>query len=217
MGLGNKCSGVYDESCDGKNTFYACTTAKWATSTSSCVYTAPKPTTQKPKPTTPKPTTTPKPEAWTKNTKKHCFSTKHPAKYKTLAEAQKACKGLGNKCSGVYDESCDGKNTFYACTTAKWATSTSSCVYTALKPTTPKPKTTADPNKLLAIHCEFNYVANSGSFKTFADAAKFCHKVGPTVCSGVYDFKCDGKDAFYACNTKPFKKSTKASCVHKPM
>merc|ERR1719221_1090254 len=195
------------------------TAKKWDTSSSSCIYTPPKaPTTKKPT-TAPKPkTTTKKPMPWAKSTKKHCFSTKHSAKYKSVYEAQEACLKLGSKCSGVYDDTCDGKGDFYACTEAKWAISSSSCIYTAPKPktTTKKPTTTTKATKIKAIHCEFQYVSGSGAFKSFADAAKFCHKVGPTVCSGVYDFKCDGKDSFYACNMKPLSKSTKGSCVHKP-
>merc|ERR1712076_32823 len=138
LALGNKCSGVYDSGCNDKDEYYACTTATWATSTVSCIYTPPKPATT-PKPTTPKPTT-PKPlPQWNKVIKKHCLNSKHAKKYQFLADAQKACLGLGNKCSGVYDSSCDDKGTFYACTTAKWSTSSSSCIYTPPKPTTPKP------------------------------------------------------------------------------
>ena len=67
---------------------------------------------------------------WAKNTKKHCFSSKHPTKYATLAKAQEACLKLGAKCSGVYDNGCDDKDEYYTCTTAKWAVSSSSCIYT---------------------------------------------------------------------------------------
>merc|ERR1711937_167684 len=102
----------------------------WATSTTSCVYSAPAATTTK------------KPMSWAKNTKKHCLNTKHTGNYASLFKAQEACLKLGSKCSGVYDSSCDGKNSFYTCTTAKWATSTSSCVYSAPAATTTKKPTT---------------------------------------------------------------------------
>merc|ERR1712157_506955 len=119
--------GVYDNGCDDKDEYYTCTTAKWAVSSSSCIYTPPTKATTTKKPTT----TTKKPmPGWAKNTKKHCFSSKHPTKYASLAKAQEACLKLGAKCSGVYDGSCDNKNTFYTCTTAKWAVSSSSCIYT---------------------------------------------------------------------------------------
>merc|ERR1712157_710282 len=117
--LGAKCSGVYDNGCDDKDEYYTCTTAKWAVSSSSCIYT--------------EATTTKKPATWAKNTKKHCFSSKHPTKYATLAKAQEACLKLGAKCSGVYDNGCDDKDEYYTCTTAKWAVSSSSCIYTAPK------------------------------------------------------------------------------------
>merc|ERR1719361_1018801 len=104
LALGNKCSGVYDSGCNDKDEYYACTTATWATSTVSCIYTPPKPLPQ-----------------WNKVIKKHCLNSKHAKKYQFLADAQKACLGLGNKCSGVYDSSCDDKGTFYACTTATWS------------------------------------------------------------------------------------------------
>merc|ERR1719326_808034 len=174
-------------------------------------------TTKKPTTTTKKPTTTTKKPmpGWAKNAKKHCVNNKHSGSYTSLFKAQEACVKLGSKCSGVYDPSCDGKDIYYTCTTAKWATSSSSCIYSAPKATTTK-KPTTKATIIKAIHCEFQYVSGSGAFKTYADAAKFCHEVGPTVCSGVYDFKCDGKDSFYACNTKAFQKSTKGSCVHKP-
>merc|ERR1712176_410306 len=126
----------YDTSCDDKNVFYTCTTAKWATSTSSCIYAPPKAT-----------TTTKKPmPGWAKNTKKHCWSSKHAGSYTSMFKAQEACVKLGAKCSGVYDEYCDGKDVYYTCTEKAWATSTSSCVSSAQNPTTPKtPPTTKKP------------------------------------------------------------------------
>ena len=90
-------------------------------------------TTKKPTTTTKKPTTTTKKSLWTKNTKKHCFSSKHPTKYATQALAEAACLKLGSQCSGVYDNGCDNKDEFYTCTTAKWAASSSSCIYTPPK------------------------------------------------------------------------------------
>merc|ERR1712151_505841 len=100
----------------------------WAVSSSSCIYT--------------EATTTKKPATWAKNTKKHCFSSKHPTKYATLAKEQEACVKLGSQCSGVYDNGCDNKDEFYTCTTAKWAVSSSSCIYTPPKATTTKKPTT---------------------------------------------------------------------------
>merc|ERR1712076_20731 len=122
----NKCTGVYDERCAGKDLFYACDSKPYVKSSSgSCVYKL-----------------AGYGSLWTKQTKKHCFNGKHAKSYKTLADAQKACLGLGKSCSGVYDETCNDKGEFYTCTTAKWATSSSSCIYTPPKPaTTPKPTT----------------------------------------------------------------------------
>jgi len=192
--LGSKCSGVYDPSCDGKDVYYTCTTAKWATSSSSCIYSAPKGA-----------TTTKKPmSGWAKRTKKHCWSSKHPTKYSSVFKAQEACLKLGSKCSGVYDENCDDKPVFYTCTTAKWSTSSSSCVYEAPKATTWV--------KNAKKHC-LN-TKHTGNYATLAKAQEACLKLG-SKCSGVYDSSCDGRNTFYTCTTAKWATST-SSCVYSP-
>ena len=77
---------------------------------------------------------------WTKVRLKHCnaASQKHTRSYTTLASAQAACRGLGRACSGVYDNSCDGKNTFFACREGiTFSKSSASCIYTPSSPAQP--------------------------------------------------------------------------------
>merc|ERR1711981_6179 len=68
-------------------------------------------------------------------------------------------------------------------------------------------------HKVEKHHCSRNTVG--GSFKTAADAQKYCAAQGSSKCSGVYDDSCDNKGTFYACNLKPHLSSGIGSCVHK--
>ena len=107
---GNKCQGVYDDSCDGKGTFYACNTKKLQSSSmGSCVHKA---------------------ETWAKWSNQHC-SGQSIKSFSTAAAAKTYCAKAGpSTCSGVYDDSCDGKGTFYACNTKTYAKSSmGSCVH----------------------------------------------------------------------------------------
>ncbi len=104
------CQGVYDDSCDGKGTYYACDMKKLSSSgQGSCVHKA---------------------ETWQKWSKQHC-SGQSIKTYSTAAAAMAYCKSVGpSKCSGVYDERCDGKGNFLACNTQKYSTSSAgSCVH----------------------------------------------------------------------------------------
>merc|ERR1711920_784645 len=165
-----------------------------------------------------------KPVTWQKWSKVHCANSSIKS-FTSAAAAMQYCQQQGvSKCSGVYDDSCDGKGTFHACNTKAFASSSmGSCVHklagygllTTKKPTTKKPTTTKDPKKWLKMHCAGNYVENK-SFKTFADASKYCHSMG-SKCGGVYDDSCDNKGTFYACDTQKLQSSGMGSCVHKPV
>ena len=69
---------------------------------------------------------------WTKIRSKHCANTKHVSSFSTLTAAQAFCLQQGpSACSGVYDDSCDGKGSFYACKAGNFDTSSiGSCIYT---------------------------------------------------------------------------------------
>merc|ERR1712176_1043574 len=71
----------------------------------------------------------------TKATNKHCANTKHGSAFSTLTAAQAFCLQQGpSACSGVYDDGCDGKGSFYACKVGVFdSSSIGSCIYTAAK------------------------------------------------------------------------------------
>ena len=71
-------------------------------------------------------------DSWTKATSKHCANTKHGSAFSTLTAAQDFCLQQGpSACSGVYDDGCDGKGSFYACKAGNFDTSSiGSCIYT---------------------------------------------------------------------------------------
>ena len=81
------------------------------------------------------PTRSPPTGTWTKITRKHCANTKHGTSFSTLTAAQAFCLRQGpSACSGVYDGSCDGKGSFYACKVGAFdSSSIGSCIYTAPK------------------------------------------------------------------------------------
>ena len=68
---------------------------------------------------------------WTKIKRKHCADTKHDTSFSTLAAAQAFCLKQGpGACSGLYDDSCDSKGSFYACKVGDFkASSLGSCIY----------------------------------------------------------------------------------------
>ena len=72
---------------------------------------------------------------WSKMTSKHCGNTRDDRSFSTLAAAKAFCLKQGpSACSGVYDESCDGKGNFYACKVGTVQSSPrGSCIYTAAK------------------------------------------------------------------------------------
>ena len=74
-------------------------------------------------------------DSWTKRTSKHCANTKHGSAFSTLTAAQDFCVQQGpSTCSGVYDDGCDGKGSFYACKVGAFdSSSIGSCIYTAAK------------------------------------------------------------------------------------
>ena len=74
-------------------------------------------------------------DSWTKRTSKHCANTKHGSAFSTLTAAQDFCLQQGpSACSGVYDDGCDGKGSFYACKVGAFdSSSIGSCIYTAAK------------------------------------------------------------------------------------
>ena len=75
-------------------------------------------------------------DSWTKRTSKHCANTKHGSAFSTLTAAQDFCLQQGpSACSGVYDDGCDGKGSFFACKLfgAFDSSSIGSCIYTAAK------------------------------------------------------------------------------------
>ena len=72
---------------------------------------------------------------WSKITSKHCGNTRDDRSFSTLAAAKAFCLKQGpSACSGVYDDSCDGKGNFYACKVGTFQSSfMGSCIYTAAK------------------------------------------------------------------------------------
>ena len=70
------------------------------------------------------------PGVWGKITRKHCVDTIGSA-FSTLTAAKAFCLKQGpSACSGVYDDSCDGKGSFYACRVGDFAPSNiGSCIY----------------------------------------------------------------------------------------
>merc|ERR1712151_4762 len=132
--LGKQCQGVYDDSCDGKGTFYACNTNKLQSSgMGSCVHKA---------------------ETWQKWSNQHC-SGQSIKSFSNAADAMKYCADVGPKtCSGVYDDSCDGKGTFYACNTKGYSKSAmGSCVYRIPKSGSDVTPAPTSWGKLPNMHC----------------------------------------------------------------
>merc|ERR1712176_1377167 len=159
-----RCSGVYDSSCDGKGSYYACLVKPFSSSSmGSCVYKIPPG------------------NNWIKVTKQHCSSTKHSTGFSSMAGAQQFCLQQGPvKCSGVYDDTCDGKGTFYACLAKPLATSSvGSCVFKIPSSVT----TAATPNnngwiKVTNQHCSGS--THGTTFSSLSEAEKFCLQQGPT-------------------------------------
>merc|ERR1712151_1114382 len=90
-----------------------------------------------------------KPVTWQKWSKTHCNGQSIKS-FSNAADAMKYCQQVGPyKCSGVYDEKCDGKGTFYACNTKAYSSSSiGSCVHKLAgyaATTTKKPTTTRKP------------------------------------------------------------------------
>ena len=62
---------------------------------------------------------------------KHCSSNKaSEVAYSTRSEAEAACQSNAG-CTGIYDESCDNSGNWFQCNAAAYATSGSSCIFTA--------------------------------------------------------------------------------------
>jgi hypothetical protein len=79
---------------------------------------------------------------WTIHALKWCSSKASATAYATGGAAEAAC--LANAgCSGVYDQGCDNAGSWYQCSAAAYATSSSSCVYS--KPVAPTPAPTFAP------------------------------------------------------------------------
>ena len=78
------------------------------------------------------PTRIPPTGTWTKITRKHCANTQLGTSFSTLTAAQAFCLQQGpSACSGVYDDSCDGKGGFFACRVGGYSPSSlGSCIYT---------------------------------------------------------------------------------------
>merc|ERR1711920_48786 len=121
MQLGPKgCGGVYDASCDNKGAFYACKVGPTqASSMGSCIYKLPQSATPPPK------------LSWAKRANMHCSGQTHTTTFSDLATAQRFCAMEGKqKCSGVYDASCDNKGAFHVCNLKAYSRSSQgSCVY----------------------------------------------------------------------------------------
>merc|ERR1712051_696391 len=119
-------------------------------------------------------TTAPAKATWQKIAKTHCAGNTVGSAFKTAADAQKYCQQQGpSKCSGVYDDSCDGKGTFFACDTkTHLSSSMGSCIHKlAAKGVTTAPAK-ATWQKIAKTHCAGNTVGST--FKTAADAQKYC-------------------------------------------
>ena len=67
--------------------------------------------------------------ALTKQSRKHCNGNTVGSTYSSLSAAEAACL-TNSQCTGVYDDNCDNRGSFYQCNSAALQTSTSSCVYT---------------------------------------------------------------------------------------
>ena len=67
-------------------------------------------------------------------------------------------------------------------------------------------------SKITSKHC--GNTRDDRSFSTLAAAKAFCLKQGPSACSGVYDYSCDGKGNFYACKVGTFQSSPRGSCIY---
>merc|ERR1712176_1011171 len=152
---------------------------------------------------------------WSKITSKHCGNTMYDRSFPTLAAAKAFCLKQGpSACSGVYDYSCDGKGNFYACKVGTFQSSpTGSCIYTEAKgPSTPRIPPTGTWTKITRKHCA-NTMYDS-SFSTLTAAQRFCLQQGPSICSGVYDDRCDSQSSFYACKVGGFDFSSIGSCIY---
>ena len=68
--------------------------------------------------------------ALTKMTSKHCDNNKYTNVYGTMESAKKACFALGDQCTGVYDNGCDGVGPHSLCKPGPFVGSMiGSCVY----------------------------------------------------------------------------------------
>ena len=67
-------------------------------------------------------------------------------------------------------------------------------------------------SKITSKHC--SNTRDDRSFSTLAAAKAFCLQQGPSICSGVYDDRCDGKGSFLACKLGGFASSSMGSCIY---
>merc|ERR1712176_866493 len=152
---------------------------------------------------------------WSKITSKHCGNTMYDRSFPTLAAAKAFCLKQGpSACSGVYDVSCDDKGNFYACKVGTFQSSVmGSCIYTEAKgPSPTRSPPTGTWTKITRKHCANTMYGSS--FSTLTAAQVFCLQQGPSICSGVYDDRCDSQSSFYACKVGGFDSSSIGSCIY---
>ena len=66
--------------------------------------------------------------------------------------------------------------------------------------------------KITRKHCANTMYGSS--FSTLTAAQVFCLQQGPSICSGVYDDRCDSQSSFYACKVGGFDSSSIGSCIY---